>query len=199
MEAGFLDSIVKIISDGGYLMYPLILVALLIYGTAWHVYFYFSRHRFYKSSRLDWERWMKDPDSLTGDAAAVVHYVMDGAQSVAALRGRFQEVRLAYLSYPNARYRFLQILIGCAPLMGLLGTVTGMLTTFRGLATSRGGDTVDQIAGGISEALITTETGLLIAIVAYIPSYFIAKRSNDMANTLTGMETVFVQHFNKKQ
>lgn len=140
---------------------------------------------------------MKDPDSLTGDAAAVVHYVMDGAQTVAGLRGRFQEVRLSYLTFPATRYKFLQILIGCAPLMGLLGTVTGMLATFSGLANSRGGETVDQIAGGISEALITTETGLIIAIFAYIPSYLIAKRQNELDNALTGMETVFVQHFNK--
>jgi len=51
-----------------------------------------------------------------------------------------------------------------SPLCGLLGTVTGMIKSFSIMAQSAGGAKPDELAGGISEALITTATGLIIAI-----------------------------------
>ncbi len=51
-----------------------------------------------------------------------------------------------------------------APLMGLLGTVSGMIRSFTVMASSAGGAKPNELAGGISEALITTATGLIIAI-----------------------------------
>jgi len=54
-------------------------------------------------------------------------------------------------------------LTGAAPLLGLSGTVAGMLHTFNAVATS-GSAITGQMASGISEALITTQIGLVIAI-----------------------------------
>lgn len=51
-----------------------------------------------------------------------------------------------------------------SPLLGLLGTVTGMIRAFTIMAQSAGGAKPDELAGGIAEALITTATGLIIAI-----------------------------------
>ena len=48
----------------------------------------------------------------------------------------------------------------------LLGTVSGMLVTFSGLATSSAAQPIDKISVGISEALITTQAGLLIAMIS---------------------------------
>jgi biopolymer transport protein ExbB len=50
-----------------------------------------------------------------------------------------------------------------APLLGLLGTVTGMISLFQ-VITQAGTNDARLLAGGISEALVTTETGLVIAI-----------------------------------
>ncbi|MEM7011335.1 MAG: MotA/TolQ/ExbB proton channel family protein [Verrucomicrobiota bacterium] len=68
------------------------------------------------------------------------------------------------------RIEFCFVLIGAAPLVGLLGTVDGMLKTFSGLSRSTGGGSapIDAISGGISEALITTQTGLIIAVPTLI-------------------------------
>lgn len=52
-----------------------------------------------------------------------------------------------------------------SPLLGLLGTITGMITAFSSIAQSGTGDP-RVVAGGISEALVTTATGLIIAIPA---------------------------------
>jgi biopolymer transport protein ExbB len=65
--------------------------------------------------------------------------------------------------------RYLGVLgtvVGISPLLGLLGTVTGMIQVFKTIAASGGG--ASELSGGISEALITTATGLLIAIPALV-------------------------------
>jgi biopolymer transport protein ExbB len=57
----------------------------------------------------------------------------------------------------------LSALTAAAPLLGLLGTVVGMIQTFQAVASS-GGDTGRRVATGISQALITTQMGLIVAI-----------------------------------
>lgn len=81
------------------------------------------------------------------------------------------------------RKTLLQILVTTAPLLGLLGTVTGMLATFQGLNESNG-NTFELVAAGISEAMITTETGLVIAIPASFMVMFIGSRIQAVEDSL---------------
>jgi biopolymer transport protein ExbB len=67
------------------------------------------------------------------------------------------------VSILRARLRLLGVLVGILPLLGLLGTVTGMLGTFR-VIQGYGTGEPRLLAGGIREALITTEAGLLLAL-----------------------------------
>ena len=62
-------------------------------------------------------------------------------------------------------------IVGISPLLGLLGTVTGMINVFKTIAESGGGQAA-QLSTGISQALITTATGLLIAIPALVAYNF---------------------------
>ncbi len=78
----------------------------------------------------------------------------------------FATCELDRLAWVERRLPFIGVLAGAAPLAGLLGTVSGMLVTFSGLATSSAAEPIDKISVGISEALITTQAGLLIAIPA---------------------------------
>ncbi|MEZ5489521.1 MAG: MotA/TolQ/ExbB proton channel family protein [Gammaproteobacteria bacterium] len=80
------------------------------------------------------------------------------------------------LSPIKSRKALIATLVTTAPLVGLLGTVSGMLKTFRGLSTGKG-DTFDLVAAGISEAMITTETGLLVAIPATFLIMLIGSRT----------------------
>lgn len=61
-------------------------------------------------------------------------------------------------------------MIAAAPLLGLLGTVAGMIRTFESLA-GRGARSVEGLASGISEALLNTEAGLAVAIPAVLVLY----------------------------
>lgn len=66
----------------------------------------------------------------------------------------------------NEKTKTLAVWISVAPLLGLLGTVIGMLTTFQSMGANQ--DPMDGIATGISEALLTTQAGLIIAIPALL-------------------------------
>jgi biopolymer transport protein ExbB len=70
----------------------------------------------------------------------------------------------------------LATIVGGAPLLGLLGTVLGMIAIFKAVATGGTGIT-DQLAGGISQALITTAAGLIIAIPALFTHSFLEARA----------------------
>lgn len=66
----------------------------------------------------------------------------------------------------EARLSLLSVLARLAPLMGLLGTILGMITTFSRIAEARSGVDMSLLAGGIWQALLTTAAGLCIAIPA---------------------------------
>ncbi len=80
------------------------------------------------------------------------------------------------LAQQNRLERFLQLLnviAAVAPLLGLLGTVTGMIATFD-VITTHGTGNPKLLSGGISEALVTTELGLIVAIPVLLLHAFLA-------------------------
>ncbi len=76
------------------------------------------------------------------------------------------------------------VLAGIAPLLGLLGTVTGMMITFN-VITLFGTGNARAMADGISLALVTTQTGLLVAIPGLYMSGFLNKRADSLKNRIS--------------
>ena len=77
-------------------------------------------------------------------------------------------------------------LAAAAPMLGLLGTVLGMIGTFDTMAVFGTGN-ARSMAGGISEALITTQTGLLVAIPGLYMKSFLENRSVELKKSLAGI------------
>ncbi len=174
---------------GGWAMWPLAITAFICYAKCGELLFEFWI-RNYRVKKYFGGR--KVIAKLSGDHAASAS-VFDAAKRYINFHGveldnerSFQDVETAFhevvsdeIPPLDRELKFIQVTVAAAPLWGLLGTVTGMLTTFMGLAKGAGGDkTMNVIAGGISEALITTETGLVIALPGYFLHYILtAKRS----------------------
>ena len=89
-------------------------------------------------------------------------YMANKDDSFENLELKLDEAVLKELPKLEARISIIKIFAAVSPLMGLLGTVTGMIETFQGITLYGAGDT-SVMAGGISSALITTVLGIVAA------------------------------------
>ena len=88
----------------------------------------------------------------------------------------------------------LDIIAQISPLLGLLGTVVGMISSFNQLEL--GGTTVDPsiLAGGIWTALLTTATGLIVAIPALVAHHFFEKKIENTKESINGILILLNNH-----
>jgi biopolymer transport protein ExbB len=192
----FIQFVWQTLTEGGWLMIPLAALALLIYFEAMSIILRLARAKVKKTPRSVWIEWLDNPDKGSGHIGDVIRFVVgDGKLSSEAIL-RIEAVKSKLMPDVNSRIVVLSILVTIAPLMGLLGTVIGMLTTFRGLATASG-QAVDLVAEGIRVALITTQTGLMIAIPGYIFISLVIRSRNTYLTFLAELETTVVQRVHK--
>lgn len=97
------------------------------------------------------------------------------------------DLLVAYLmEYKHKLERYMGVVAtsaSVAPLLGLLGTVSGMITTFK-LMTIFGSGDAATVSGGISEALITTELGLIVAIPSLLVSALLIRKARSYSHKL---------------
>jgi biopolymer transport protein ExbB len=186
----------EIWNDGGFLMFPMAGLAILIYWTALDLFLRIDRKQFLSFDPKQLSEWVASPEKAPLKIKELLDFSHFQIQTLQELRDRFQEARAAYIPRIDRRIRFLAILVSISPLMGLLGTVMGMLATFDGL-TQYAGRTLDLVAAGISEALITTQTGLMIAIPGMVLLYMVQKRRNHLQILLVHLETLSMQAWDR--
>jgi len=180
--------------SGGWVMVPLFVLAVLLYTQAIQLLLYVRRASFDPKSESQWFEWVRSPEQARGRVAEVIHYTQEGVSSAKQIRNRFEEIRLAFLSLIDRRTRFVGTLVGAAPLLGLLGTVLGMLQTFFGISTSGGTETAGVVAAGISEALVTTQTGLTIALPGLFIVMVIRRQRHGLEARIARLESLTLSH-----
>ncbi|WP_157209812.1 MotA/TolQ/ExbB proton channel family protein [Marinimicrobium agarilyticum] len=84
-----------------------------------------------------------------------------------------------------------------APLLGLLGTVSGMIKTFKMLTIFGSGDPA-AVSGGISEALVTTELGLIVAIPALVVSALLSRKTKSYMHHLENTAIALNNHSSER-
>ena len=184
--AGLVDSAVATWISGGWLMVPLVDLTVFIYATALSL---FCRVHFHflllgQVHRLDARSIAQKKGPYLDQARELIRFE---ALTVDDVRRHFEEVRNEYLPFIDRRIRFLGIIITAGPLIGLLGTVTGMLSTFTGMAAAIG-NRFGSVVSGISEALITTQTGLVISIPAMVILSLIIQRRHSLVLAIARLE-----------
>lgn len=102
-----------------------------------------------------------------------------------ALEARLDEAVLAELPRLERGQPLVKLLAAVAPLLGLLGTVTGMIVTFQAITVFGTGDP-QLMAGGISQALVTTVLGLITAVPLLFAHTALAGRSRHLAGVMEG-------------
>jgi len=171
----------EIVSEGGVFMWPLLLGSALALGLGAERAFYFWGLGSAKKSfrdQLAQALGKGDLDraaSLTKGAgpaqataaAAVEYWGQDMAVVEAAMSAQAQEYEPALNRYLGV----LETIVTAAPLIGLLGTITGMMSVFRTVALKLSNDphaNTTGVTAGIGEALVATATGILVAVLALL-------------------------------
>ncbi|RMF62385.1 MAG: MotA/TolQ/ExbB proton channel family protein [Bacteroidetes bacterium] len=90
------------------------------------------------------------------------------------------------------RTDLLASIAGIAPMLGFLGTVTGMIKAFQQIQNLQGNVNPSVLAGGIWEALISTAAGLIVGILAFFFYNFLLSRINRLVNDLERTATDFI-------
>ncbi len=149
---------------GGPLMAPLVLICFGIW-----MLFLRSRKRCVMALTQQRELEALVRAAVSGGArsrpalAVLARYAVVLGGGATRIAERFEEDTRQYLGGLRRDMVLLGALTAAAPLVGLLGTVMGMMTTFEGVA-EQGSGAIDSVAGGISTALLTTQFGLVVAI-----------------------------------
>ncbi len=168
----------QFVMKGGYLMYPIILCSILTLAILFERLFALRRSRIIPEKFIievtDLVRQQRMEDALTQcrlNDSSISRILMAGISRHKKSRQQVKEAieDIGRLEAANLE-RFLTILgtiAGIAPLLGLLGTVTGMIKAFSVISHAGIGNP-QMLAGGISEALITTAAGLTVAIPAFV-------------------------------
>ena len=188
------QAVVELWIQGGWLMIPLAALALAIYISCFELYYYLAQFRL-RVNPEQAEAWLERPEGPPGEWARLLAFARDGATHSREVRRRFEEVRASYLPRLDRRVQFLAVLVAAAPLTGLFGTVLGMLATFRGISLGGAAPTADLVAGGISQALITTQTGLVIAIPGFVLLALVRRRRLVFEGLLAHLESRILQQF----
>ncbi len=203
------DTTVEHIQKGGTWAYPIVIAAIISLLIALIKYLQLSGISFPRSQGVtEIIRKMEDGDK-------------DGALKLAKnLKGPFKEMFTAGISkctegkkmVDEAMYEELlatqpklesylpviQVTAATAPLMGLLGTVTGMIKTFKQITLFGTGD-AKSLSEGISEALITTELGLVAAIPSLILYAVLSRKSKAILAEMERLSSLFLNAFPKKK
>ena len=198
--------VIELFTKGGAVMYLLLISSIAVFALG------IERLLFYHYADNDSDKFLEDLQAkvsvqdinklaefchsqknlvgnvaFSGVLAAIkrenVEIALDMAYSEAAMKLR-------------ARLNYLSMIVTLSPLLGLLGTIAGMIESFN-IFNIKAGQPL-AITGGIGEALIATATGLCVAIFALIVHTYFAQRLDEMLAKLEKTASIVMSAFSGK-
>lgn len=180
------------IESGGYVMWPLIVATFILwYGLG---YRYHAMNRGNKRSvrvllqRLKREK-QYEPQGVV-DAAVIDGIKLSQNTSQAQLRRVLDDAFFIYEQEISKFSVLVKTIVIVAPLAGLLGTVMGMIETFDSLGSMQLFSQSGGIAGGISQALFTTQMGLVVAVPGLVVGRLLDKKQYNIEMELAQIKDI---------
>ena len=194
-------SLIDMATAGGWLMIVLLILSIMaiyIFGSTWWM--------IRKASQLD-KNFMKDIRDLIHDGkiktatdlcqkydSPIARLVEKGIERI----GRpLQDIQTAVENMGNVEVARLEkglamlaTISGGAPMIGFLGTVTGMIQAFFRMSTAGNNIDITLLSGGIYEAMVTTVGGLFVGIIAYFGYNYL---SSQISNLVFKMESTTIE------
>lgn len=191
---GKLEQIIHTWENGGWVMPALAFVAIIAYSAAAHLLIRLHYRGLQRVTDSEIEGWVNDPSTAPAKLRELIRYVQDEVKSLRQIEGRFREVEATLIPDVDRRLAFTNVLVVSAPLFGLLGTVLGMLLTFKAIGIG-GSSTSEIIAKGISEALVATQTGMMVAIPGLLLTHVAKRWRNEYMAFLLRLEGITLRHW----
>ncbi|MBY0480895.1 MAG: MotA/TolQ/ExbB proton channel family protein [Chitinophagaceae bacterium] len=187
-------SMLNLLEKGGFIMYPLYILLVVA------IFVFVERLlAIRKASRIDdnFMRIIRD-NIVTGNVSAarsltkntnnpVARMIDKGVQRIGkpidAIEKSMENVGKLEMYQMEKNLSILSLIAGIAPMFGFLGTIVGMVQLFYGIA-STGEYTLNTIAGGIYTKMITSATGLIIGLIAYVGHNYLSTQIDKTANKM---------------
>lgn len=177
---------------GGLIMYPLLICSIVVVAITVERYLYFKAadsgndfaEKFCELLRNDqWQQAFDLSKSTTGDNARILSESMQrfvgGRKNI---QGYIESEAGMSIARMRFRLSYLGVIVTMAPLLGLLGTIFGMISSFSVFDLQAGQPTA--ITAGIGEALIATATGICVAVLALCAHSYFAHRLDTMVTNM---------------
>ena len=187
---------IEFFHKGGSIMYVLLLCSIFVVTIGIERAMYFSRmdtgraftREFYQCmANDDFAGAMKLAEDHRGALANILFGAMKLVKKDSSRVSSYMEIQSGIaLSKLRKRLYYLSVIVTMAPLLGLLGTISGMISAFSVFNLQSGQATA--ITGGVGEALIATAMGLCVAIIALAVHAYFTQR---IESIVTDMEQCF--------
>ncbi|TDH27738.1 MotA/TolQ/ExbB proton channel family protein [Segetibacter sp. 3557_3] len=195
-------SLWALLDKGGWIMYPLYLLLVLA------IFVFFERLiAIRKASKIEPNFMSMIRDNImTGNVAAartlakntdnpVARMIEKGirrlGKPIDAIEKSMENIGKLEMYKMERNLNILSLVAGIAPMFGFLGTIIGMVQLFYGIA-STGEYTLNTIAGGIYTKMITSATGLIIGLIAYVGHNFLTTQIDKTANKMEAASAEFI-------
>jgi biopolymer transport protein ExbB len=183
LSQGLFDQFLVYMQSGGYVMWPLFVLAVILWyaiGYRFHALKRGSKKsvrvlvRKFASGKREVPRGLID-----GAVTDALQIVAEGYRGTIG-RELIEDAFFPYRQELKKYRKTVNTIVMVAPLIGLLGTVAGMIETFDSLGSMTLFSQSGGIAGGISQALFTTQLGLVVAVPGLVIGRLIDRRSRIM-------------------
>lgn len=191
-----MEGIVEAFKHGGDWMYPILAVSILVVGVSLErVYWLYTQAGVDKKSILDTlEKCIRGNDIeralkvLRSTKAPLVKVLRAGVQNFGEKRQTVQllmdEAALSEIPRIETRTGYLVMFSNVATLLGLLGTIIGLIRSFAAVANASASEKATELARGISEAMNCTAFGLIVAIPALLIYALLKSREHKLIDEI---------------
>ena len=193
----FINPVIRFFQSGGAYMYPI--VAVLAFGLAIAIERYITLSRARRESRSNWEEirpmlehgQFDEVYEFTSDADTNIHKLINlGLARRASARRRddieiaMEEGMMEIIPQLEKRTHYLALFANIATLLGLLGTIMGLIEAFTAVSEANPAEKADLLSASISVAMNTTAFGLMAGIPLLLLHAYLSTKTSDLVDSL---------------
>jgi biopolymer transport protein ExbB len=208
----FFNSVVNFFKDGGFFLYPLALIFVVGVAIAIERFVYLTRETI--RNRGLWDDLVpalssgnfKQVVALTQNSQASIATILNyGVARVTSARRRddiekaMDESLLEVIPRIEKRTHYLSSLANVGLLIGLLGTITGLIGAFSAVATANPAEKASLLAAAISVAMNNTASGLGVAITLLLSHMFLESKTTALIDSLEIASVKFLNSITERQ